>query len=523
MPTVTRIEPTIDFRTHAPIQTFKKRKTCGYARVSTDSAEQATSYDAQVDYYKKYIQSNPSWEYVGMYADDGITGTSTKRRNGFKDMIQDALDHKIDLILAKSISRFARNTVDSLVNIRKLKENGVEVYFEKENIWTFDEKGEVLLTIMASLAQEESRSISENVTWGIRKRFSDGKYSLGYKQFLGYDKGPDGGLVVNKEQAKIVRMIYRWFLEGMTARLICNELDSLNIPTPAGKSKWKAATVMSILTNEKYKGAALLQKTYTTDFLTKKTKPNEGELPKYYIEDAHEAIINPNDWNLVQEEVERRRQIGKGYSANSYLASRLICEDCGGFFGAKVWHSNDPYRKVIYRCNNKYSGEKKCHTPHITEEELKERFLQAYNEYMLDRDTIITDAEAMRDFLSDTATLEEQLKQKKAEQDEKGELYKALITKSPTLVDNESFCKQEDRIYKEYVALGKEVDALSGKLTKIRNRKAKLDNYINDLRQKPLILDEWNSMIWISTIKHCVVRKDGNITFVFKDGKEINV
>ena len=179
----------------------------GYARVSTDSDEQFTSYEAQVDYYTRYIQSHPEWEFVKVYTDEGISGTDTRHREGFNEMIEDALAGKIDLIVTKSVSRFARNTVDSLVTIRKLKEHGCECYFEKENIFTFDGKGELLITIMSSLAQEESRSISENVTWGHRKRMADGKVSIAYSTFLGYDKGPDGNLVVNREQAKIVRLM----------------------------------------------------------------------------------------------------------------------------------------------------------------------------------------------------------------------------------------------------------------------------------------------------------------------------
>lgn len=295
MPRVIRIEPTVDIRTHTSISNIKKRRVCAYARVSTNSDEQETSYEAQVDYYQKYIQAHNEWEYVGIYADEGVTGTSTKRRNGFKEMMNNALEHKIDLILAKSVSRFARNTVDTLTNIRMLKDNGVEVYFEKENIWTFDSKGEVLLTIMSSLAQEESRSISENVTWGIRKRFSDGKYYMAYKHFLGYEKGPDGSIVINEEQAEIVRFTYRRFLEGATARNICNELEKQLILTPGGKEKWSPSTVLSILSNEKYKGAALLQKTYISDFLSKKVKKNNGKLPQYYVENGHAPIIIPAD------------------------------------------------------------------------------------------------------------------------------------------------------------------------------------------------------------------------------------
>lgn len=212
--TVKKIEatkPTLS----AQYSTFtRKRKVAAYARVSTAKEEQENSFEAQVSYYTQKIQANPEWAFVEVYSDEGITGTNTKKRDGFNRMIEDALAGKIDLILTKSVSRFARNTVDSLVTIRQLKEKGVEVFFEKENIYTLDAKGELLLTIMSSLAQEEARSISENTSWGRRKSFADGKVSLGYSNFLGYDKGPDGELVINEEQAKIVRRIYSEFLAG---------------------------------------------------------------------------------------------------------------------------------------------------------------------------------------------------------------------------------------------------------------------------------------------------------------------
>ena len=212
-PKVRIIAPT-KARTTAAAPKSAKRRVAGYARVSTDLEEQQTSYAAQVDYYTTFIRARPDWTLVHIYTDEGVTGTITKHREGFNEMVKDALDGKIDLIVTKSVSRFARNTVDSLTTIRKLKEHGCEVYFEKESIWTFDAKGELLITIMSSLAQEESRSISENVRWGIRKKYSDGRYSLNYKHFLGFDKGPDGKLVVNPEQAKIVERIYGMFLSG---------------------------------------------------------------------------------------------------------------------------------------------------------------------------------------------------------------------------------------------------------------------------------------------------------------------
>ena len=227
-----------------------------YCRVSTDKEDQANSFEAQQRYFKEYIARQPNWELYAVYADEGISGTDTRHREGFNEMIEDALAGKIDLIVTKSVSRFARNTVDSLVTIRKLKEHGCECYFEKENIFTFDGKGELLITIMSSLAQEESRSISENVTWGHRKRMADGKVSIAYSTFLGYDKGPDGNLVVNREQAKIVRLIYRSFMEGMAPIGICRMLEERGIPTPGGKKKWYEGTVISILT-----------KLRTTDFI----------------------------------------------------------------------------------------------------------------------------------------------------------------------------------------------------------------------------------------------------------------
>ena len=278
-PKITVLPATKNRFTAIPLNSLQKRRVAAYARVSTDSDEQFTSYEAQVDYYTRFIQSKPEWEFVKVYTDEGISGTNTKHREGFKEMISDALAGKIDLIVTKSVSRFARNTVDSLVTIRKLKENGVECYFEKEGIYTFDGKGELLITIMSSLAQEESRSISENITWGQRKSFSDGKVHLPYKRFLGYEKGEDGRPAVVESEARVVKLIYGLFLEGKTQAGICKYLEELGIPSPGGKAKWSKTTVTSILQNEKYKGDALLQKKFTVDFLEKKMKPSDGEVP----------------------------------------------------------------------------------------------------------------------------------------------------------------------------------------------------------------------------------------------------
>lgn len=345
-------------------------KVAAYARVSTDHEEQQTSLEAQIDYYKQKIAEHPGWEFVEIYADEGISGLSTVRREAFNRMIADCEAGKIDLILTKSISRFARNTVDSITIIRKLKEKGIGIFFEKESVFTLDSKGEFLLTLMSSLAQEESRSISENVTWGHRKRFADGKSSLAYSRFLGYDKGPNKyEMVVNEEQAVIVKKIFYMFLQGYTPHSIAKLLTADGIPTPAGLKKWNQQTVRRMLSNEKYKGDALLQKEFTVDFLQKKHKKNEGEVPQYYVEDDHEAIIAPWLFDYVQEKlVERNEGTDKNvrYSGVSIWSSKIVCGKCGGKFGPKPWHS-DTFNDVVWQCRNRFNKENKCITHNIYE------------------------------------------------------------------------------------------------------------------------------------------------------------
>lgn len=287
----------------------EKRRVAVYARVSTRGESQQTSYQAQIAYYTEYIKSRDDWEFAGVYADEGVTGTSTRKRKQFLHMIEDAIDRKIDLIVTKSVSRFARNTVDSLATIRKLKECGVECYFEKENIWTFDAKGELLITIMSSLAQEESRSISENTRWGMRKAFRDGKVFVPFRHFLGYDRGANGELQVNPQEAETVRLIYRLFLEGFSFYAIAGELTRQEIPTPYGNRVWNDRTVKNILQNEKYRGDALLQKRYSKDFLDRKMRKNEGEVPQYYVVGNHEAIVDADVFEAVQKELKRRKEM----------------------------------------------------------------------------------------------------------------------------------------------------------------------------------------------------------------------
>jgi len=522
MAKITKIPATVNPLTRLPTTSIRKRRVAGYARVSTDSDEQFTSYEAQVDYYTDYINSREDWEFVKVYTDEGISGCNTKHRDGFNEMIADALAGKIDLIVTKSVSRFARNTVDSLTTVRKLKERGVEVFFEKENIYTFDGKGELLITIMSSLAQEESRSISENVTWGQRKRFADGKVTMPYKRFLGYDRGPDGQPVINEEEAKVVRLIYRLFIQGKTAVGICRRLEEMNIPTPGGKKKWSQSTVMSILQNEKYKGDALLQKKFTTDFLSKTMKINEGEVPQYYVEGSHPAIITALDFDIVQDEIARRQQLGRSYSGSSIFASKVICGDCGGFYGKKTWHSTDAYRREVWRCNSKFSGQAKCETPTLDEETIKSMFLKAYNELMSGRDRVVADCEEMRRIVCDCAELDAEIESLNDEIQAVAEMVAQCVKDNASREQSqEEYLKKYERLERRYK---KATDALGVKNAERENRMQRdreLRIFIGALGQNPLVLETWQEELWIELLDTATVHKGGKVVFRFKNGVEI--
>lgn len=327
----------------------QKKKMAAYCRVSTDQLEQLSSYEAQVSYYTNFINNHPDYELAGIYADEGISGTNTKKREQFNRMIEACKAGKIDVIITKSISRFARNTLECLNYVRMLRELGIGLIFEKENINILDSKGEVLLTILSSLAQDESRSISENSTWGIRRRFEQGKVIVNHNKFLGYDKDKNGILIIDEKQAKIVRRIYKDYLKGKGTNRIARELEEDEIKGWNGKVKWNESTIRKMLANEKYKGYALLQKTYTIDFLSKKRVKNNGEVPQYYVEESHPAIIDKEMWEAVQLETERRQLFSEKHKIqkvepgfkNNPMAGKIICGSCSKPFGRRVWSSND--------------------------------------------------------------------------------------------------------------------------------------------------------------------------------------
>lgn len=439
-------------------------------------------------------------------------------------MLADAANGKIDLIITKSVSRFARNTVDSLVTIRKLKEHNVEVYFEKENIYTFDGKGELLLTIMSSLAQEESRSISQNVTWGQRKRFADGKVSLPYKHFLGYEKGENGLPKIVPEQAKIVRDIYRQYMLGKSITAICRYLESNGIKTPAGKEKWRESTVFSILQNEKYKGDALLQKEFTVDFLQKRKKKNEGEIPQYYVEGSHEAIIPPRDFDMVQAEIKRRSELGRKYSASSILSSKLICGDCGGYYGSKVWHSNDKYRKTIWQCNRKFKKEHKCATPTLDERTIKDKFIKALNLSLKNKDEIIKNCKIIIDVVSDTAEIDKKLEKLSKELETIAVSVSEYVKRNATeIVSQDDYIKEYTKLTGKYEKKVKQKEKLIAEKEDKLRRTNEIKLYAQKMIETQSFINEWDDTLWALFLDVATVNTDGTIEYQFKDGSKISV
>ena len=512
---VTKIDRAVVAKASTHQQIASLRRVAAYARVSTDSDEQFTSFEAQVDYYTRQITANADWALVEVYTDEGISGTNTKKRDGFNRMIADALSGKIDLIITKSISRFARNTVDTLTAVRQLKEKGVEVYFEKENIYTMDSKGELLITIMSSLAQEESRSISENVAWGKRAKCEEGKVYLPYKQFLGYEKGPDGQPQIVEEQAKTVRLIYSLFLEGLMPSGIAKRLEVKGILSPAGKPRWQPGTVESILTNEKYKGDALLQKTFCVDFLTKKMKRNEGELPQYYVEQSHPAIVSPEVFDEVQQELKRRRE-SRYIGRSGCFSSKIICGECGSYYGRKVWHSNDKYRTVIWRCQHKYDNGEPCKTPHVTEDQVKAAFIEEMNRVIANKDQVLADIRTLNATLTDTRELDE----KEADAGKELETISAMMRR---LVDDYARALIEqgeyDGRYAELLAQSQGIETRISEFWEQRERrkarKRELDAFCKVLMATGPI-QEFDKELWNVVVQSVIVCIGGQFNTVMR-------
>ena len=366
----------------------KRLRVAAYCRVSTEQEEQESSFENQVEYYTNLIRINPDWECAGIFADRGISGTKDTIRPEFMRMIEECKKHKIDLILTKSLSRFSRNTLDSITYIRLLKSLNVAVEFEKEGLNTSDVSSEIYLTWFSAFAQAESESISQNVTMGMRRRYKEGKFAFHYSHFLGYRKGADGEPEIEPEGAAVVTRIFYSYLGGKALEQIAAELEQDHILTPRGKETWSRSTILNMLRNEKYAGDVLLQKPYTSDFLQKKVKKNRGEVAQYYITDNHPAIIPREIFQEVQLEIARRNSKRKvscrrtkseqgKYTSKFALSERLVCGECGAMYRRTQWIKRDGTREHVWRCINRLEfGKKYCrHSPSLKEPILHEAIL----------------------------------------------------------------------------------------------------------------------------------------------------
>ena len=363
----------------------KHLRVAPYCRVSTDKEEQLSSYEAQIEYYTDKINSNPDWTMVRLYADEGITGTSARKRKDFLKMVRDCQKGKIDLVITKSVSRFCRNTLDGLNYVRRLKQYGVGVYFEKENVNTLYMDNEMILTFMMSQAQAESESLSGNVKWGHRKNFQDGKVYYNYKGFLGYRRGADGRPEIDPEQAAVVRRIFSRYLLGHSVRQIVTDLMADGIKTATGKEIWHDSVIQKMLCNEKYIGDALLQKTYIADLFSKEKRVNNGELPKYYVHDCHPAIIDRETFMKAKQLRLSRKQCPARICEGDILRKRLRCGICGG-----------PFRSIYgrnthsYECQAKNRGSKKCTSLRTSETQLQQAFLRLYFKLKRHGESVLT-------------------------------------------------------------------------------------------------------------------------------------
>ena len=367
--------------------TVRKLRVAAYCRVSTEEEEQQGSFEIQKLYYTEKINSTPEWEVAGIYADDGISGVHTKKCDGFNRMIQDCKKRKIDLILTKSISRFARNTLDSIQYVRMLKQMGIAVVFEKENINTATMNSEMILTVLSAFAQAESESISQNVARGKRMGYKHGKFAFPYGRIIGYRKGADGKPEIIPEQAEIIRLIFNSYLQGDSLQSIKAKLETAGALTARGNTAWSAQSIQRILQNEKYCGDVLLQKTFTEDVLTGVHKKNTGQLPQYYIENYHDGIVSKQMFREVQTEIARRnsksaanqrkRRRGR-YNSKYALSERLVCRDCGSPYKRVTWNIHGR-KQIVWRCVNRIEyGTKFCgNSPSIPEEELHRAILKA--------------------------------------------------------------------------------------------------------------------------------------------------
>lgn len=377
---------------------------------------------------------------------------------------------------------------------------------------------------MSSLAQEESRSISENVTWGYRKRFAEGRVLIPYGNFLGYEKGEDGLPKVVPEEAKTIKLIYKLFLEGKTPYGISQILKERGILSPRGNKNWSDTTILSILTNEKHKGEAILQKTFVVDYLTKKAKRNEGEVPQYYVKNSHEAIIDPEVFDLVQAEIEKRKKLKGSHSGNNVFSSKVICGQCGEFYGPRTFHSNSKYRRIAWQCKTSLKKGTKCEAPLLYKESIEKMFIDSFNRILKNKDEIIKNSKEFIKSIDDTELLETEKARLCGES-------RLLYTKIQNYIDKNATETLNQYEYREhYNTLSEEYEELKQKIektdTKLKNKRARIlsiEKFLNEVLEKENLIDSFDEKLFTSVVDKIVVKSYTEAAIVFRNGQELSL
>lgn len=510
----------------------RQLRVAAYCRVSTEEEEQQSSYEAQCTYYTDKIMTNPEWTMAGIFADEGITGTSTRKRDDFNRMIRKCRQKKIDLILTKSISRFARNTLDSLKYIRALKELGIGIIFEKENINTLEMDTELIITFMSAFAQSESESISANVRWGKRQAMKEGKTSVNFKKLYGYFLDSEGNPQVDSDKAEVIRSIFNRYLQGASLRMIRQELEAAGIPNPAGSEKWGIDQIRNILSNEKYCGDVLMQKTFIQDCISKKVVKNTGQLPMYLIQNNHPAIVSREVYQAVQAEKARRSATASPstktsstgrtcYASKFALSERLVCGECGTLYRRCTWKRNGKTR-IVWRCVSRLDyGTKYCHqSPTMDEEPLQRAIMAAISSVMAPKEKInglITEAalEETGKLPNSAMTLGDinrRLEELEAE-------FNALFNQSGGIDKNVVKFRE---IANEMASLKEQREKISAQLRNNEAAKEHLHKIAAVLEQEDHRLTEWDEEMIRQLVHTVKVISADHIRVYLNDGTEID-
>lgn len=513
---------------------YQQTRMAAYCRVSTDSAEQKTSYETQKQVYTDMIARRKDWTMVGIYADEGISGTRADKRPEFNKMIKDCLAGKIDYIITKSVSRFARNTVECLEFVRMLKARNIGILFEEQNIDTLKCDSELYLVIYAGFAQSESESMSKNITWAFRKNFEEGKVVFNYSKMVGYRKGNDGNPEIIPEEAEIIRNIYDWFLAGKTPREIIDLLITDGIQTKCGKQKWSVGTIQSILRNEKYCGDAILQKTVTIDCISKTHKKNTGEAPMYYVHNNHEAIVTREQFNRVQEELLRRNTIvpknaskaisAQGRYSRYALTEIMHCDECGSRYKRCTW-AKKGVRKIVWRCMSRIEhGTQYCkNSPSLEESKLHQAIVRAINRFNQENET--TYRLLMKASLSDALGIggsnkEMELLTRRIDSLNKKmmALVSEAVAEGQSIDDNEGEFKE---ISDEIAQLNNRVSAIKELMTNDENAKNRLESINAKVEELKDGITEYDDTIVRQMIECIKVYDDNKIEVIFGGGTSI--